>query len=122
MNKAGVTALEQSMQSIGKTNYRRGYLVTLSRDGIVISKLNDPAMRWSAPFQPGLHVTDSGQVLVCGESSRQIFQMGRDGSQKLEEVVKRKNKEPLSVFFSKRTWSFTMGVFNNNSIMGFKAQ
>ncbi|KAH3880348.1 uncharacterized protein LOC127877458 [Dreissena polymorpha] len=97
-------------------------LVTLSRDGRVISKLTDPAMYWLEQLPPGLHVTDSGQVLVCGVFSSLVFQMDRDGRQKLAEVVKRKNEVPLSVFFSWRTGSLIMGLLDNNNIMVFKAQ
>ncbi|XP_052260888.1 uncharacterized protein LOC127865044 [Dreissena polymorpha] len=97
-------------------------LVTLSRDGIVISKLTDRALFWVEQFPPGLHVTDSGQVLVCCQFSKIIFQIDRDGRMKLAEVVRSTNKEPLSVFFSKRTGSLIMGMSDNNNIKVFKAQ
>ncbi|KAH3852315.1 uncharacterized protein LOC127874970 [Dreissena polymorpha] len=105
-----------------KTSQCIGELVTLSRDGKVIAKLTDPALCWFVTFSPGLHVTDSGQVLVCEVFCRIIYQMGRDGRQKLTEVVKSKKKVPLSVFFSKRTGSLIMGMYDSKNIMVFKAQ
>ncbi|KAH3880347.1 hypothetical protein DPMN_004260 [Dreissena polymorpha] len=97
-------------------------LVTLSRDGIVISKLTEHEICLSERFPPGLHVTDSGQVLVYYEFSKNIFQIDRDGREKLAVVVRSKNKEPLSVFFSKRTGSLIMGARDNNNIKVFKTQ
>ncbi|KAH3855665.1 hypothetical protein DPMN_098235 [Dreissena polymorpha] len=60
-------------------------LVTLSRDGTVISLLTDPALTTTQYLSVilGLNVTDSGQVLVCGDSSNAIIQVDRDGRERL---------------------------------------
>ncbi|KAH3720674.1 hypothetical protein DPMN_063578 [Dreissena polymorpha] len=73
---------------------------------------------------PGLHVTDSGQVLVCGYSSHTVVQVDRDGRQILAEVVTENNCvfRPISVYYSKHTRSIIVGMWYNNDIIVFKEQ
>ncbi|KAH3707892.1 hypothetical protein DPMN_067311 [Dreissena polymorpha] len=66
-------------------NWDSNQLVTLSRDGTVISRFTDPILNEGCgDVRPGLHVTDSGQVLVCGGRSHTIIQ-------RLAEVITRKD-------------------------------
>ena len=62
-------------------------LVTLSRDGTVISTLTVPDLSSPIVELPGLHVTDSGQVLVCGVGSHAIIEVDKDGRRRVAEVV-----------------------------------
>ncbi|KAH3720640.1 hypothetical protein DPMN_063542 [Dreissena polymorpha] len=75
-------------------------------------------------FLPGLHVTDSGQVLVCGYLTHTVVQVDRDGRQILAEVVTENNGVilPLSVYYSKHTRSIIVGMRNNTDITVFKEQ
>ncbi|KAH3873639.1 hypothetical protein DPMN_036876 [Dreissena polymorpha] len=95
-------------------------LVTLSRDGKVISSLTVPALS-SPVLLPGLHVTDSGQVLVCGYYTDTIVQVDRDGRQRLAEVITKDVTRPMSVYYSKHTGSIIVGMGDNNDIRVFKA-
>ncbi|KAH3748615.1 hypothetical protein DPMN_183061 [Dreissena polymorpha] len=61
-------------------NQAKKHLVTLSRDGTNNCSLSDTALKWE--YINGLHVTDSGHVLVCGFFSHTIIQVDRDGRQR----------------------------------------
>ena len=63
------------------TDKMNNQLITLSRDGTVISTLTDLEFNWEY-VQHGLHVTEMGQVLLCGGLSNSIVQVDRDGKQK----------------------------------------
>ncbi|XP_052245843.1 uncharacterized protein LOC127854817 isoform X2 [Dreissena polymorpha] len=105
------------------TNQDSGQLVTLSRDGTVISTLIVPDLSSPIGGLPGLHVTDSGQVLVCGFYSNTVVQVVRDGRQILAEVVTKNNGviSPMSVYYSKHTRSIIVGM-QDNDITVFKEQ
>ncbi|KAH3820543.1 hypothetical protein DPMN_122287 [Dreissena polymorpha] len=97
-------------------------LVTLSRDGTVISTLIDHALNWKYD-PPGLHVTDSEQVLVCGGGSNTILKVERDGDKRLAEVVTLEDveTEATSVYYSNHTGSIIVGILSDYIIV-FKAQ
>ncbi|KAH3716660.1 hypothetical protein DPMN_059386 [Dreissena polymorpha] len=126
-NKTSVTscAVSPDGDRIYVINPNSNQLVTLSREGTVISTLTVPALSSPIGVLPGLqvHVTDSGQVMVCGYWSSTIIQMDRDGRQRLAEVVKEDDgvSGPISVFYSKHTGSIIVGMMNNNDIVVFKA-
>ncbi|XP_052247901.1 E3 ubiquitin-protein ligase TRIM33-like isoform X6 [Dreissena polymorpha] len=105
-------------------NISSNKLVTLSRDSTVISSLTVPDLSASIYGRPGLHVTDSGQVLVCGYYTHPVVQVDRDGRQILAEVVTKNNgvSLPLSVYYSKHTRSIIVGMYRNNDIIAFKEQ
>ncbi|KAH3718703.1 hypothetical protein DPMN_061509 [Dreissena polymorpha] len=106
------------------TNQDSKQVVTLSRDGTVISTLTDPALDFDKKVLPGLHVTDSGQVLVCGNYTNTIVQVDRDGRQRLTEVVTENDgvTYPMSVYYSKHTGSLIVGMMFNSDIIVFKTQ
>ncbi|XP_052245443.1 RING finger domain and kelch repeat-containing protein DDB_G0271372-like isoform X2 [Dreissena polymorpha] len=126
-NKTSVTscAVSPDGDRIYVINPNSNQLVTLSREGTVISTLTVPALRSPIGVLPGLqvHVTDSGQVMVCGYWSSTIIQMDRDGRQRLAQVVTEDDgvTGPISVFYSKPTGSIIVGMMNNNDIIVFKA-
>ncbi|KAH3718307.1 hypothetical protein DPMN_061110 [Dreissena polymorpha] len=106
------------------TNSYSRQLVTLSRDGTVISTLTVPDLSSPVGVLPGLHVTDSGQVLMCGYYTDTIYQLDRDGRQILAEVVTKNNGviNPISVYYSKNTETIIVGTYYNDNIIVFKAQ
>ncbi|KAH3785132.1 hypothetical protein DPMN_163217 [Dreissena polymorpha] len=93
-------------------------LVTLSRDGTVISTLTDCQFRFRT--LDDLHVTEIGQVLVCGYSS--VAQVNREGRNILAQVVKYKmmmelirkptyfSGTPTYVYYSRNTDSLIVGM------------
>ncbi|XP_052213579.1 uncharacterized protein LOC127832260 [Dreissena polymorpha] len=108
-------------------------LVTLAVDGTVISRLTVFPMKSEQliPLNPhpyfepdflGLHVTDLGQVLVCG--SHKIIQVDRDGRQILVEMVTEIDdvKWPLSFYFSRITQSLVVGMAHTNNILVFSTE
>ncbi|KAH3820542.1 RING finger domain and kelch repeat-containing protein DDB_G0271372-like [Dreissena polymorpha] len=118
-------AVSPDGERIYATNVVSKQLVTLSRDGTVISTLAQPAQDLCYPiWLPGLHVTDSGQVLLCGLWSETVHQVDRDGRQILAEVVKQHIdvSYPTSVYYSKRTSSMIVGMQEYNEIVVFKTQ
>ncbi|KAH3873578.1 hypothetical protein DPMN_036816 [Dreissena polymorpha] len=116
----GSCAVSPDGDRIYVTNQNSKQLVTLSRDGKVISSLTVPALG-SKALLPGLHVTDSGQVLLCGYSPGTIVQVDRDGRQRLAEVITKDVTCPTSVYYSKHTGSIIVGMLNNNDITVFQA-
>ncbi|XP_052215866.1 uncharacterized protein LOC127834233 isoform X3 [Dreissena polymorpha] len=115
----GTCAVSPDGERIYVTNYDNK-LVTLSRDGTVISTLSDPALMWGEN-KPGLHVTDTGQVLVCGGWSNTIIQVDTDGGQRLADVVTEKDnvRKPTCVYYSKHTGILVVGMSGDNCILVF---
>ncbi|XP_052249001.1 uncharacterized protein LOC127856868 isoform X2 [Dreissena polymorpha] len=113
-HKVMACAVSPDGDRIYMANTISNQLVTLSRDGTVISTFTDPALGWRYMYDvpPGLHVTDAGQVLVCGVRSHTIIQVDRDGRQRLAEVVTEKDgvTYPISVYYSKHTGSLIVGM------------
>ncbi|XP_052245727.1 uncharacterized protein LOC127854708 [Dreissena polymorpha] len=105
------------------TNEDSYQLVTLSRDGKLISTLTDAALNHEIQL-PSLNVTDSGQVFVCGDWFPTIIQVDRDGSQILDEVITKDDgvTDPTAVYYSKKKSSIIVGMYWNNDIMVFEAQ
>ncbi|KAH3848921.1 hypothetical protein DPMN_091306 [Dreissena polymorpha] len=108
-------------------------LVTLSREGKVISTLTDPALYWKEvihellflvcgiyEYIPVIHVTDLGQVLVCGNST--IIQVDKDGRQRLAEVVTARDgvTSSKSVYYSKHRSALIVGMVKDDDIMVFQ--
>ncbi|KAH3835483.1 uncharacterized protein LOC127879113 [Dreissena polymorpha] len=97
-------------------------LKTLSKDGTVISTLTDSALQWEGIHAlPSLHVTETGQVLVCCALSDTIIQVDIDGRKILAHVVKSKDGVimPTSVYYSARKL-LIVGRFRNKKILVFK--
>ncbi|XP_052283872.1 uncharacterized protein LOC127880590 [Dreissena polymorpha] len=126
--------------------YGPNQLVTLSKNGTVISIMKEPSLDWGDQLAfhglhvtemgsldsgdklllHGLHVTEMGQVLVCGFVSNKIIQVDRDGRQRLAEVVTEKDDVdrpiPVSVYYSKHTGTLIVGMLENDSIFVFTTQ
>ncbi|XP_052280557.1 uncharacterized protein LOC127878150 [Dreissena polymorpha] len=95
-------------------------LVTLTRDGAVLSILGDPALQLGIllPSTPGVLVTDSGKVLVCGIFSNTIIEVDKDGIQRRADFLKGKYViRPTSVCISKITGHIIVGMYNGDVLM-----
>ncbi|KAH3701888.1 hypothetical protein DPMN_076884 [Dreissena polymorpha] len=95
------------------TNSKQNKLLTLGRNGTVLSIFMDPALNWLK----GVHVTPAGQVLECGEASKTVLQVHSQGSKKLATLATQRDglEEPWSVCYDSYTDSIIVGQFNNNS-------
>ncbi|XP_052237683.1 uncharacterized protein LOC127848996 [Dreissena polymorpha] len=89
------------------TNSTCNQLLTLTRDGSVLSIFNDPELAWPMC----VHVTPKGQVLVCGTKSNTILQIDSTGKHKLSTLATRRDglQGPNSVFYSSNTDSIIVG-------------
>ncbi|XP_052789305.1 uncharacterized protein LOC128223886 [Mya arenaria] len=100
------------------TNYSKHKLVTLDKDGQVLSTLEDPELQRPS----GLCVSPSGHVFVCGHVSNTMLQVDWEGRQKLATVARAVDGLlwPQSVRLSEHTSSLIVGNFNSDSILVVK--
>ncbi|XP_052816988.1 uncharacterized protein LOC128243321 [Mya arenaria] len=82
-------------------------LITLDKNGQVLSKLRDPELKTPR----GVCVSPSGHVFVCGYMSDTVVQVDREGRQKLATVATEADDLacPQSVWFSEQTSSLIVG-------------
>ena len=91
-------AVSQTGDKLYIGNYNQKKLLTLARDGSVLSSFTDPEL-----VRPScVHVTPAGQVLVCGYISNTILQIDSKGSRKLATLATRRDG-PRSVFYNSNT-------------------
>ncbi|KAH3702504.1 hypothetical protein DPMN_077527 [Dreissena polymorpha] len=98
------------------TNYNQNKLLTLARDGSVLSIFTDPEL----PCPRGVHVTPAGQVLVCGMGSITLLQIDSKGSRKLATLATEKYCL-WSVCYNSNTDSVIVGM-KNNKILVYKVK
>ncbi|XP_052220540.1 uncharacterized protein LOC127837456 isoform X1 [Dreissena polymorpha] len=93
------------------TNYAQDKLITLATDGTLISTFMDPELQ----LPRGVHVTPSGQILVCGFSSHTVIQVHCEGRKKLATLVSSKDgvREPESVCYNTKTDQIIVGLFSS---------
>ncbi|KAH3843891.1 hypothetical protein DPMN_117425 [Dreissena polymorpha] len=115
-------AVSADGERIYVVNWKQRQLVTLTRDGNVVSTRKNRALRWgNLVVLPGLHVMDSGQVLICGMESHTILQVDRDGQQRMAAVVTEEDGVhwPISVYYRKNKELLIVGMKDNDNIMLF---
>ncbi|KAH3782189.1 hypothetical protein DPMN_160101 [Dreissena polymorpha] len=64
-------------------------------------------------IQPwGVHVTPSGQVLVCGLSSLTVMQVDREGSKRLATLISNEDgvRSPISVCYNTNNFQILVGL------------
>ncbi|XP_052226711.1 uncharacterized protein LOC127841689 [Dreissena polymorpha] len=90
-------------------------LLTLARDGTLLATYTDPALERPV----GLHVTPAGQVLVCGDWSNTVVQVGWEGQSKLTTLATQWDGEwwPRSVCYSSTTSSIIVGQQGDNILV-----
>ncbi|XP_052236609.1 uncharacterized protein LOC127848278 [Dreissena polymorpha] len=69
-------------------------LLTLARDGTVLSYFTDPQLKY-----PSVCVSPAGQVLVCDYASEIVMQVDREGKRQIAIVTK--ISRPTAVFYSR---------------------
>ncbi|KAH3696306.1 uncharacterized protein LOC127861527 isoform X3 [Dreissena polymorpha] len=96
------------------TNNSQHQLLTLNVDGTVLSTFQDPELR--GPY--GMHVTSAGYVLVCGQYSETVLQLGRKGEQKVATLVEKKDglPDPVSVYYSEKNRTIMVEGLNTNRL------
>ncbi|KAH3782183.1 hypothetical protein DPMN_160095 [Dreissena polymorpha] len=96
------------------TNHSQHKLITLATDGTQISTFTDPELK--DPW--GVHVTPSGQVLVCGQSSHTVMQVDHAGSKRLATLISNKDGviSPISVCYNTNTHQILVGLYRNDKI------
>ncbi|XP_052219463.1 uncharacterized protein LOC127836865 [Dreissena polymorpha] len=101
-------------------NNTQNKVITLAIDGTLISTFEDPELQ--SPY--GVHVTPSGQVLVCGYSSNTVIKVDHEGRKKLATLVSNKDGVcgPLSVCFNTNTDQIIVGLNNDNTIYVLELQ
>ncbi|KAH3799957.1 uncharacterized protein LOC127839332 [Dreissena polymorpha] len=96
------------------TNYDQHKLITLATDRNLISTFTDPELQgaWD------VHVTLSGQVLVCGCISNTVIQVDHEGKKKLATLVSSNDgvRNPMSVCYNTKTDKIIVGLNNSNKI------
>ncbi|KAH3700269.1 hypothetical protein DPMN_075243 [Dreissena polymorpha] len=103
------------------SNNWQSKLLTLARDGTVLAIFTDPELLYTY----GLHVTPTGQVLVCGYQSHTLLQVNNDGSRKIATLATRERDGlvmPQSVCYSSTTSSIIVGQFGGNNILVFRVE
>ncbi|XP_052267088.1 uncharacterized protein LOC127868936 isoform X2 [Dreissena polymorpha] len=109
-------AVSPSGDRIYVTNNRQHKLLTLAKDGTVISTFTDTELRGPS----GVHVTPAGQVLVCGFASNTVIQVDREGKKKIATLATEKDgikKYPRSVFYNQKSGSVIVGQCNENIVV-----
>ncbi|KAH3802905.1 hypothetical protein DPMN_156702 [Dreissena polymorpha] len=111
----GQCAVSPTGDKIYVTDYNRHQLLTLSRDGTLLSTFTDHELQNSL----GVHVTPAGQVLVCGYSSNTIIQVDEEGKRKLGTIAKQKDglNGPVSVCSNSATNSVIVGQYYQTKII-----
>ncbi|KAH3702057.1 hypothetical protein DPMN_077058 [Dreissena polymorpha] len=98
-------------------NFNQDKLLTLARDGSVLSIFMDP--EFLCPTC--VHVTPAGQVLVCGQIYNTIVQIDSKGSKKLATLAT-KMDSLRSVCYNSNTDSIIVGMDNNTIILVYKVK
>ncbi|XP_052232858.1 uncharacterized protein LOC127845767 [Dreissena polymorpha] len=94
------------------TNYNQDKLLTLARDGSVLSIFTDPELGCPAC----VHVTPAGQVLVCGWKSNTILQIDSKGSRSLATLATKRDGL-WSVCYNSNTDSIIVGTIINKILV-----
>ncbi|XP_052221852.1 uncharacterized protein LOC127838265 [Dreissena polymorpha] len=113
-------AVSPSGHRIYVTNKPQHKLITLATDGTLISTFTDPELQ--NPW--GVHVTPSGQVLVCELCACTVIQVDLEGKKKLATRVSNKDGvvNPLSVCYNSNTHQIIVGLIYNNNIIVMELQ
>ncbi|XP_052231849.1 uncharacterized protein LOC127845155 [Dreissena polymorpha] len=103
-------AVSPSGDRIYVTNRSQHKLLTLARDGTVISNFTDRELH----YPRGVHVTPAGQVLVCGSASSTVIQVDREGKKKIGTLATQKDglQSPQSVFYDWQSGCVIIGCHN----------
>ncbi|XP_052267483.1 uncharacterized protein LOC127869187 isoform X1 [Dreissena polymorpha] len=94
-------------------NFTHNKVLTLDMSGHLLSSFNDPELQ----NPTDVHVSESGQVLVCGYYSKNIIQLNSEGTEKITCVASLKEgKDVLSVRMLRRTGYVLVGRLGTDDI------
>ncbi|KAH3750146.1 hypothetical protein DPMN_184664 [Dreissena polymorpha] len=96
------------------TNFSQNKLITLTKDGTLLSTFTDPELQGPK----GVHVTPTGQVLVCGIRSHTVIQVDREGKKKMATLASEKDglRYPVSICYNTNTDQIIVGLYASNTI------
>ncbi|KAH3794006.1 hypothetical protein DPMN_147535 [Dreissena polymorpha] len=111
-------AVSPSGDKIFVTNNTDDKVLTLARDGTLLHTFTDPDLQ----DPEGIHVTDLGQVLVCGFDSKTILHLDGEGKKKLATLARMSDglDRSWSVCFKRSKASLIVGQADSNNIVVFK--
>ncbi|KAH3750139.1 hypothetical protein DPMN_184656 [Dreissena polymorpha] len=118
-NGGGITVYKCAFSPDGDfiyvTNFAQNKLLTLAIDGTLLSTFTDPALEGPK----GVHVTPTGQVLVCGISSHTVIQVDREGKKKMATLASEKDglRYPVSICYNTNTGQIIVGLYASNTIL-----
>ena len=101
-------------------NFSHKKVLTLDRDGTLLHTFTDPDLQ----YPRGIHVTDLGQVLVCGHGSHNIIQLDGEGKKKLATIATERDglHLPESLCYNTSTASIIVGQQHCKRIMVFEVK
>ncbi|KAH3873614.1 uncharacterized protein LOC127869047 [Dreissena polymorpha] len=114
-------AVSPSGDRIFVTKPMHAMVLTLARDGTVFQTFTNPDHRTPSV----IHVTDVGQVLVCGGDSFTILQLVGEGKKSLATLANWSDglEEPESVCYNRSTASIIVGQDKDyNNVLVFKVK
>ncbi|XP_052246553.1 transcription intermediary factor 1-alpha-like [Dreissena polymorpha] len=113
-------AVSPSGDKIFVTNQSHHKVLTLATDGTVLHTFTNPDLQGPN----GIHVTDLGQVLVCGWLSKTIIQLDGEGKKKLATLASERDglAQPWSVYFNRSTASIIVAQSDRKKILVFKVK
>ncbi|XP_052265753.1 uncharacterized protein LOC127868161 [Dreissena polymorpha] len=107
-------ALSPDGEQIFVTNYTYNKLFTLAKNGALLSTFTNSDLQ--QPY--GLHVTPTGQVLVCGFTSNTVIQVNHKGKKKLATLASKDGvSKPVSVCYNTNTDQVIVGLDDNNKMI-----
>ncbi|XP_052283904.1 uncharacterized protein LOC127880627 [Dreissena polymorpha] len=111
-------ALSPAGDRIYVINYAQNKLITLTKDGSLISTFTDPELQ--CPWD--VHVTPDGQVLCCAYNT--VLQVDHKGKKKLATLASQRDGlcKPVSVCYNSNIHQIIVGQYANNKIIVIELQ
>ncbi|KAH3779310.1 hypothetical protein DPMN_157111 [Dreissena polymorpha] len=108
-------AVSPAGDKIYATNHDQHKLITLATDGTLISTFTDPELQ----NPECVHITPSGQVIVCAFKSNTVIQVDHQGKKKLATLASQKDGlcEPVSVCYNINTDQIIVEVDDSIMVM-----
>ncbi|KAH3750080.1 uncharacterized protein LOC127848532 [Dreissena polymorpha] len=96
------------------TNFSQHTLTTLATDGTVISTFTDPELQGPK----AVHVTPTGQLLVCTFNSHTVIQVDHEERKKIATLASQKEgvSYPVSVCYNTNSHQIIVGAYASNNI------
>ncbi|KAH3739320.1 hypothetical protein DPMN_045970 [Dreissena polymorpha] len=107
-------AVSPTGDKLYRTNSKWHKLLTLTRNGSVLSIFMDPELAWPTC----VHVTPAGQVLVCIDTSKIFLHIDNKGSRMLTTLATETDwpQRPFAVIYISNNDSIIVGMWLNDKI------